>query len=79
MLTSSWEDAEGNARRQPQGDRAVITYRVPEGMADDFLHPPMAMAPTIMWYTLKERLPGGMIHRVDMLEASAHAPVRSTF
>ena len=69
MLTSSQQDAEGNARRQPHGDQAVITYRVPESLADDFLYPPMAMGP-VMWYTLRRPLPDSMIHKVDALEGS---------
>ncbi len=70
MLTSSKEDAEGNARRQPQGDQAVVTYWVPESLADDFLYPPIPMGP-VTWYTLRRPLPDGMIHKVDVLEGSA--------
>ena len=69
MLTTSRQDAEGNARRHPQGDQAVITYRVPERLADNFLYPPMRMGP-VTWYTLRRPLPDSMIHKVDILEGS---------
>ena len=70
MLTTSREDAEGNAHRHPQGDQAVITYRVPESQTDDFLYPPMPMGP-VTWYMLRRPLPGSMIHKVDVLEGTA--------
>jgi hypothetical protein len=73
MLTNNKEDAAGNARRHPQGERAVITYRVPESVADDFLYPQIAMGP-VAWYTLRRPLPGSMIHKVDVLEGSAVSP-----
>jgi hypothetical protein len=69
MLTSSQEDAEGHARRQPQGDRAVIMFRIPESMAASYLYPPMPMG-SVTWYTLRKPLPGHMIQHVDVLEAS---------
>jgi hypothetical protein len=64
MLTSSWQDAAGNARKQPPGDRAVVMYLIPEDEADAYLYPSMAMGPNT-WYTLRKPLPGSMIHRVD--------------
>lgn len=73
MLTSSWEDAAGNARRQPPSDGAVIEYRVPEDQADTYLYPPMPMGPHT-WYTLRKPLPGSMIHRVDIVDPAATEP-----
>ncbi len=43
MLTSSREVAEGWARLQSPGDRAVIAYRVPVNLVDEFLYPPVDM------------------------------------
>ena len=68
MLTSSWDDAVGNSRRQPLGDRAVITYWVPENQIDEHLFPPMAMGPNT-WYTVRRPLPGDTICRVTVLGA----------
>jgi hypothetical protein len=76
MLTSSREDAEGHARRQPQGDQEVITYWVPRSLVDEYLYPPMAMGP-VTWYTLRRPLPDSMIHKVDVLVDSA-APADGT-
>jgi hypothetical protein len=66
-LTSRCTGAEGNARRQPEGDRAVITYWAPKDTAGDFFYPPMTKNPTIMWYKLREPLPAIMIHYVSGL------------
>jgi hypothetical protein len=68
MLTSSEEDAAGNARRQMQLGQiegAVITYRVPEGEADTYLYPAIQKDPD--WYTLRKPLPGTMIYDVHYL------------
>ena len=68
MLTSSWDDAVGNARRQPGSDRAVVAYRLPGDQIDEYLFPPMAMGPNT-WYTLRRPLPGDMIYQVAVVAA----------
>jgi hypothetical protein len=50
-----------------------MTYLVPEEQADAYLDPPMPMGPNT-WDTLREPLPGSMIHRVDVLDTSELEP-----
>jgi hypothetical protein len=62
MLTSSKEDAAGNALRHMHArrvDGAVITYRIPEDQADTYLYPPIQNDPD--WYTPRAPVPGSMI------------------
>ena len=64
MLTRNREIAEGFARREPPGDRAVITYRMPVSHLDTYLHPPKTA--DLAEYALKAPLPGSMITGVDV-------------
>ena len=63
MLTTNRELAEGFARREPLGDRAVIKYRVPLCKVDTYLHEPKNADRNE--YPLKDRLPGYMIVDVN--------------
>jgi hypothetical protein len=64
MLTANREVAEGFARRERLGDRAVITYLVPVCQVDTYLHPPRTA--DLADHALKKPLPGGMIADVDV-------------
>jgi hypothetical protein len=65
-LTSDKEDAWGHARRKSGNDHAVVTYWIPGDQFDDFLYPPLELAPTVRFYSLRQRLPGTMIKYVDV-------------
>jgi len=64
MLTINRDIAEGFARREPPGDRAVITYRVPACQVDTYLH--TTQRADLGDYALKVPLPGSMITEVDI-------------
>jgi hypothetical protein len=55
----------GHARRQSESDPVVITYWIPRDQFDDYLYPPLELAPAATLYSLRQRLPGRMIKNVD--------------
>ena|SRR5215467_4255884 len=67
MLTTNREIAGGFARREPLGDRAVITYRIPGWQVDTYLYPPRTA--NLADYALKKPLPGSMI-----VDVAVHIP-----
>ena len=64
MLTTNREVAEGFARREPLGDRAVITYRIPRSQVATYLDP--SRTADLMDYVIRQPLPGRLITNVDI-------------
>jgi hypothetical protein len=64
-LTSDKDDAWGHARRKSESDPAVITFWIPKDQSNEYLHPPLELAPTVTFYSLRRQVPASMIKHVD--------------
>lgn len=61
MLTDNSGVAHGYGRR---GERAVLTYKIPEHQVSEYLHEPLKYKDA-SYYAIKKPIPGSMIHYAD--------------